>query len=387
MSLTVAYSFRNLLARRVTTTLTAAGMGMTVFVFAAMVMLAEGLEKTLVATGEPANAVILRTSAETDIQSSVERSQAAVVETFPELATDATGAPLAARELAVLITLRKITGSQANVPIRGIGKRSLELRPQVRLVSGRLPRPDTGEVMVGSKVAEGFENARLGQRLNFAQRSWRVVGVFDAGDTGFSSEIWADAEQLMQAFRRQAYSLVLVRLRDPAGGLASLQQRLNNDPRLTLMAMRETAYYEKQSQVMATFLRIMGVALSAIFSIGAVVGAAITMSAAVAGRTQEIGTLRALGFSRWTILRAFLMESALLGLLGGVLGLAMASGLAFIQVSTTNFQTFSELAFSFTLSGRTVGLALGFGVIMGLFGGILPAFRAATMNLMDALRS
>lgn len=387
MDLLLFYSLRNLLARRTTTLLTAAGMALVVFVFAAITMLAEGLRQTLVDTGVFDNAVVIRRSSETEMQSGVEREQAAIVETQPEIAAGRDGRPLVAKELVVLITLiKKASDSRANVIIRGIGPASLELRPQVRQTAGRLPHPGLAEIMVGQSVAQRFQGVGLGQPLRFANRDWTVVGIFDAGRTGFNSEIWGDHEQLMQAFRRPVYSSVLFKLRDPAQ-FPALKQRLESDPRLTLETWLEPAYYRKQSEAMATFLRILGLSLTVIFSLGAVVGAMITMYAAVANRTAEIGTLRALGFQRSTILLAFVLESLLLGLIGGIVGLAFASTLQWFTVSTMNFQTFSELAFSFTLTLDTVVSALLFALGMGFAGGILPAIQAARMNLVESLRA
>jgi ABC-type antimicrobial peptide transport system permease subunit len=240
--------------------------------------------------------------------------------------------------------------------------------------------------MVGEAVARGFSGAALGEGLEFAGRAWPIVGVFAAGNTGFASEVWGDVDQLMQAFRRSVYSSVLVRLRDP-GSLPDLKARLEADPRLTVEVWREPEYYRKQSEMLATFLRYLGLSLTVIFSIGAVVGAMITMYAAVANRTGEIGTLRALGFGRAAILGAFLVESVLLGLLGGVAGVGAASFLQWVSVSTTNFQTFSELAFRFRLTPELAARALAFGAGMGLAGGLLPALRAARLQLVEALRS
>ncbi len=386
MELLLFYSLRNLLARRLTTLLTAGGMGLVVFVFAAIIMLAEGLQQTLVDTGSYDNAVIIRRSAETEMQSTLYRAQAGIVESQPEVALGQDGRPLLAREVVVLIALPKRgSASRTNVVIRGIGPGSLALRPQIKLIAGRLPQPGSTEIMVGQSVAQRFQGVELGASLNFATRNWTIVGIFDAGKTGFSSEIWGDVDQLMQAFRRPVYSSILFRLRDP-GRFPDLKRRIETDPRLTLEAYLEPDYYRKQSEMMATFLRILGLSLTLIFSFGAVVGAMITMYAAVANRTTEIGTLRALGFQRSNILLAFLLESLFLGFLGGVLGLLCASVLQVISVSTTNFQTFSELAFSFVLTPRIVMQALAFALIMGLLGGILPAIRAARMNLVEALR-
>lgn len=390
MAIIFYYSLRNLLARRLTTFLTALGMALVVFVFAAIVMLGEGLRQTLVDTGSWDNAFVLRKGSETEVQSTMDRDQAAVIETWPEVAMGQDGGRLLAKELMVLMVLEKRGGGTANVPIRGMdsgpGRTSLALRPVVRVVAGRLPQPGTSEIMVGSSVVKGFAHAGLGGSLHFAQRQWHIVGVFDAGRTAFSSEVWGDADQLMQAFRRQVYSVVVFRMRDPAS-LGTIRARADVDPRLTVEVEREPDFYRKQSEMLATFLNILGLSLTAIFSIGAVVGAMITMYSAVATRTREIGTLRALGFGRGVILLAFLLESAILGTMGGLLGLAMASCLQSLDVSTTNFQTFSELAFSFQLTPGIAGQAMGFALGMGLLGGILPAIRAARLNLMTALRS
>jgi putative ABC transport system permease protein len=386
MNLLFFYSLRNLLTRRLTTILTALGMALVVFVFASIIMLAEGLQKTLVETGSNDNVVILRRSAETEVQSRIERHQASIVETLPEIAIGEDGQRLVAKELLVLITMqKKYSDGIANVVIRGIGKHSFSLRPQVKLMAGRMPRMGTSEIMVGESVAKRFKNAGLQRTLFFAMRSWNIVGIFDAGDTGFSSEIWGDADQLMQSFRRQAYSSVIFRLRD-SSLFQKFKNRISKDPQLTLGALREKDYYLKQSETMATFLRILGISLTLIFSIGAVVGAMITMYAAVANRTAEIGTLRAFGFQRSSILFAFLLESLILGFFGGCAGLFFASLLQFMTVSTMNFQTFSELAFSFAITPGIIIKSMSFSLFMGLAGGILPAFRASRMNIVDSLR-
>jgi putative ABC transport system permease protein len=386
MKLLLAYSLRNLLARRLTTVLTAGGMALVVFAFAAILMLAEGLRRALVDSGSYDNVVAIRKSANSEVQSTVSRLEAAIVETQPEIVAGPGGRPLAAREVVVLINLRKRNSqSTSNVTIRGTSEFSPILRPQVRMVAGRLPRPGLSEIMVGEGIARRFQNAGHNETLSFAKREWTVVGVFDAGNTGFNSEIWGDVDQLMQAFRRQACSSVIFRLQD-AEAFGAVKSRIDGDPRLSLEAKREIAYYQDQSEATATFLRILGTALTIIFSIGAVVGAMITMYAAVANRTAEIGTLRALGFRRSAILTAFLAESLLMGLIGGVSGLALAAFLQFFTVSTTNFQTFAELAFQYRLSGAIVAEGMGFAVVMGLAGGLLPAFRAARMNIVEALR-
>lgn len=247
-------------------------------------------------------------------------------------------------------------------------------------------RPGTSEIVAGRAIAGGFRGAALGDTLHFAQRDWTVVGVFDAGRTGFDSEIWGDAEQMLQAFRRTVFSALVFRLTD-SGRFDAVKSAIESDPRLTLEAKRETRFYADQSEAMSKFISYLGTTISAIFSIGAIIGAMITMYASVASRTAEIGTLRALGFSRGAVLAAFLGEALLLGLLGGVVGLVAASFMQVLSISTTNFQTFAELAFRFVLTPTIVVASLAFALVMGLVGGALPAARAARLKIVDALRA
>jgi len=362
-------------------------MALVVFVFTAILMLAEGLQKTLVETGSYNNVVVIRKGSSSEVQSGVDRKQASIVETQPEVATGVDSKPLVAKEMVVLITLPKRgTNNPSNVVIRGIGPGSTPLRPQVKLVEGRMPRPGSAEIAAGRAIAERFKGGGIDEILRFGMRDWRVVGIFDAGNTGFSSEIWGDADQLMQAFRRSVYSSVIFRLRDPSE-FDEVKKFLETDPRLTLEAERENRYYAKQSEIMAKFLRILGISLTLIFSLGAIIGAMITMYSAVATRTAEIGTLRALGFKGMSILAAFMVESLLLGLIGGCVGLFFASFLQLLTISTMNFQTFSELAFSFTLTYGTVWKGFAFALVMGFVGGVLPAVRASRMNIVDSLRA
>jgi len=387
MAIPVSYSLRNLWTRRLTTILTAGGMALVVFVFASVLMLAAGLRKTLIETGSYDNVVVIRKGSQSEMQSGIDRMQASIVETEPGIATGEGGNPFLAKELVVIINLPKRSSDKpSNITIRGIGEFSLVLRPQVKLVEGRMPRPGSTEVIAGESVAKRFRGAGLDEKIHFAMQDWTVVGIFDAGKTGYSSEIWGDVDQLMQAFRRPAYSSELFKLRDPSE-FQKIKERIEGDSRLTLEAKRETKYYADQSEMMAKFLRILGISLTIIFSLGAMIGAMITMYAAVANRTAEIGTLRALGFQRRNILLAFLIESMLLGLSGGLIGLLFASCLQFITISTVNWQTFSELAFSFSLTGEIIITSLIFSLVMGFVGGVLPAVRASRMNIVEALRA
>jgi len=382
----LAYVARNLWVRRVTTLLTALGMALVVFVFATVLMMGEGIRATLVATGQSDNVLVLRKGAGSEIYSAIARAQAATVESLPGIATNALGERLVSKEPVVLNTLpKRSNGKPSNVTVRGTSALGMELRPQVRIVEGRMFRPGTSEIVTGRAIANGFQGAALGETLRFAQREWLVVGVFDAGRTGFDSEIWGDAEQMMQAFRRNAYSTMVLRLADPAV-YPRIKEAIDTDPRLQLDAKPEIEFYAEQSQALVTFIRILGLSLSVIFSIGAVVGAMITMFAAVAQRTGEIGTLRALGFRRSAVLVAFLGESLLLALVGGAIGLAAASGMQKVDISTVNFQTFSELAFHFKLTPEIALRTLLFALAMGFVGGFIPAWRAARLKIVDCLR-
>ena len=383
----LSYIARNLWVRRVTTLLTASGMALVVFVFATVLMMGEGIRATLVATGQPDNVLLLRKGAGAEINSGIERAKAAMVESLDGIATNGEGRRLVSKEPVVLINLpKRSNGKPSNVTVRGTSALGMELRPQVRVIEGRMFRPGTSEIIAGRSVASGFRGAALGETLRFAQRDWVVVGVFDSDKTAFDSEIWGDAEQMMAAFRRPVYSTLVLRL-NQREALAALKAAIEADPRLQLDVKPETQFYAEQSEALATFIRILGLSLSVIFSIGAIVGAMITMFAAVAQRVGEIGTLRALGFRRGAVLVAFLAESLLLSLVGGVVGLAAASGMQAVDISTTNFQTFSEIAFQFRLTPAIAAQTLLFALAMGFIGGFIPAWRAARMKIVDGLRA
>jgi putative ABC transport system permease protein len=387
MKVPFSYIARNLWTRRLTTILTAGGLALVVFVFATVLMLDEGLRTTLVTTGEYNNVVVIRRSAETEVQSGVDRKQASVVASHPAIGLGPDGQPMLSKETVVLISLPKRGSDKpSNIVIRGVSERGSAMRPQVKLTEGRMFRPGASEVIAGASIARRFVGAGIGETLRFGQREWTVVGLFDAGNSGFDSEIWGDADQLMQAFRRSAYSSVIVRLAD-SNDFERFRKDIESDPRLTLEAKREQTFYADQSKALSNFISILGLALSIIFSIGAMIGATITMYASVANRVGEIGTLRALGFQRRSILAAFLTEAMLLALVGGAAGLFCASFMQFLSFSTTNFQSFSELAFGFKLSPAIVSKTLMFSLFMGFIGGFLPAVRAARLKIVDALRA
>tara|TARA_B100000686_G_scaffold311855_1_gene355894 strand:+ start:8796 stop:9887 length:1092 start_codon:yes stop_codon:yes gene_type:complete len=362
-------------------------MALVVFVFATVLMLEEGLKKTLVETGSPDNIVVTRRSAEAEIQSIISRNQAAIVESQPEVAYGNNNIRLTSKESVVLISLtRRGSDKPANVLIRGVGQSGILLRPQLKIISGRMFKPGLSEIIAGKSIADRYNGAGIGEKLYFGKREWTVVGIFDAGKTGFDSEIWGDVDQLMQAFRRPVYSSIILKLNDPAK-FQDIRTRIEGDPRLTLGVKKESVFYAEQSQVLSNFIRYLGVALSGFFSVGAIIGAMITMYASVANRIMEIGTLRALGFRRNNILSAFLTESLILGGIGGVVGLILASFMQFFTISTMNWQSFSELAFGFTLNSSIIIKSFAFALIMGLIGGFLPALKAAHLSIIESLRA
>jgi putative ABC transport system permease protein len=387
MKVPFSYIFRNLLARKLTTLLTAGGMALVVFVFAAVLMLDAGLKQTMVGTGSFDNVLFIRKGSETEIQSGVYRDQAALIESLAQVARGEDGRPMASKESLVLISLvKKGQDRGSNIVTRGLSPMGFVLRPQVKIVQGRMFRPGSSEIIIGKSIHDEFDGVDIGQTLRFAQREWVVVGVFDGGKSAFDSEVWGDVEQLMQAFRRVAFSSVIVKLAN-SDSFDAISAVVENDIRLSQQGKREQLFYEDQSRALSIFITVLGTVLSVIFSLGAMIGAAITMYSSVAMRTAEIGTLRALGFRQPSILVAFLTESLLLGFVGGAAGLFFASFLQVITVSTLNFQSFSQLAFGFFLTPTIIIQTLLFSLFMGFIGGFLPAVKAARMKIVDSLRA
>ncbi len=387
MKIPIIYNWRNLLARKLTTTLTVLGIGLVVFVFAAVLMLANGFKKTLVGTGEPNNVIFVRKGANAELVSIVPRSQYNIVRTQPEAAQLDDGKAIVAPELVVINNLRKRSDNEpTNIVVRGVSPESIPLRPKFKLIKGRLWRPGTSEIIAGKGVAEKFKGCGLDESVNMGMREWKVVGIFEAGGSAFESELWGDVEQFIDAFRRPVFSSVTMRMKDPSQ-FDAMKARIESDPQFTLDVKREIAFYEEQSQYLGTFIQMLGLTITIIFSFGAMTGAVITMYSAVANRATEIGTLRALGFRRRNILASFLIECVLLSLLGGLLGLVFATTLQFVNISTTNWTSFSEVVFGFNVSPAIVVGSLLFAVVMGIVGGFAPAVRAARMKVVEALRA
>jgi ABC-type antimicrobial peptide transport system permease subunit len=387
MKIPFKYTIKNFTSRKLTTFITIFGVALVVFVFAAVLMMAYGIQKTLIATGLPDNVLITRKAANGEISSIVDGEAQDVIRTLPHIAVDKEGKQIISKEPVVIINLKKISGGVSNVTVRGVSDVILELRPQVKIVEGRMFNFGLRELIVGSAVTGRFIGAKLGDEVKFAGDNWTIVGVFDSDGSGFDSEMWGDSQALLNAFNRgNTVSSVTLKL-DNLNNFKDFRKNFEFDRRLQQYEAKiEQQYFEEQSELMANFIRILGIFITVIFSFGATIGAMITMYAAVANRTVEVGTLRALGFKRRSILVVFLIESFVIAITGGVIGIFLASFLQFFNISTLNFGSFAELSFSFSISSSIIISSLIFAVLMGIIGGFLPSVRAARLNIVNALR-
>lgn len=387
MKVPFKYIIRNLKTRKLTTGITVTGITLVVFVFAAVLMMAYGIQKTLKSTGSPDNVIIVRKAANGEISSSVEGENMDIIKTLPHIAKTKDGNQIISGEPVVVINLPIKTGGLSNIMVRGVSPSINLLRPQMKIISGRTFRFGSRELIVGESINKKFANTNIGDIVEFAGDKWTVVGIFAADGSGFDSEIWGDALQLLAAFNREnVVSSVTLKL-DRQENFNSFKKAFTSDRRLSQHEVKgEQQFFEEQSEAMAMFIRILGIFITVIFSFGATIGAMITMYAAVANRTVEIGTMRALGFRRRSILSAFLVESLSIALIGGILGIFLASFLQFFQISTINFGSWSELTFSFALSPDIIISSLIFAVAMGFLGGFIPSVRAAKLNIVNAMR-
>jgi ABC-type antimicrobial peptide transport system permease subunit len=388
MKIPFKYTIKNFTSRKLTTFITIFGVALVVFVFTAVLMMAYGIQKTLIATGQPDNVIITRKAANGEISSLVDGETQDVIRTLPHIAVDKNGKQIISKEPVVIINLEKFGGGMSNVTVRGVSDVVLELRPQVKIIEGQMFNFGLRELIVGSGVTGRFKGAAIGDEVKFAGDSWKIVGIFDSEGSGFDSEMWGDSGQLLNAFNRgNTISSMTLKL-DDEKNFNDFKKQFEFDKRLQQFEPKiEQKYFEEQSEFMAAFIRIIGIIITIIFSVGATIGAMITMYAAVANRTVEVGTLRAIGFKRRSILVVFLIESLVIAITGGVIGIFLASFLQFFNISTLNFQSFSELAFSFSLSPSIIITSLIFAILMGIIGGFLPSVRASRLKIVNALRS
>jgi ABC-type antimicrobial peptide transport system permease subunit len=383
----IAYNVRSVVQRPVSTAFTALGIGLVVAVFIGMLALANGFRSALARTGSATNAMILRKGADSELASGLGRDVASMIAADPHVATGADGRALVSPEVYVLVPLAKSfdTTQIANVVARGISDQAWDVRNNVKITAGQRPTSGRAEVCVGSRLTQRFPHTAVGQTLRFAGRDWTVSCNFTAAGSAFESEIWGENEQFMPVFRGEVFQSITFRLKDP-GAFAEAQTSIQADKRLTVDVHRESDFYAQQSQLLSNILSFLAVMITSIMAVGAVFGAINTMYAAIASRAPEIGVLLTLGFRPWSVLVSFLAESAFIAVIGGVLGCLFALPLNGIVTSTTNWSSFSEVAFSFRVTPALLLVGLVFAVAMGVVGGFFPALRAARLQVIQALR-
>ena len=388
MAIPVTYNVRSLMQRPVSTLATATGIGFVVAILIGALALASGFHAALVGTGSPRNVIVLRTGADSELSSGLSRDAVNILRAQPEVATDAQGRPLVSGELFVVVAKPRLGfHGSSNVPVRGIDPSGFALRSQVKVVHGRMFTPATDEVIVGRRIARRFAGCELGDKIRFGQRDFTVVGHFDAAGSAFESEIWGDFTVLGPATGREnVYQSLTFTMRDTAQ-FRALRERLEKDPRLGVQVRTERGWYAEQSRLLTGVIRVAGVFITLIMAVGAIFGAVNTMYAAVGSRTREIATLYVLGFSPFAVWLSFLIESVLLSLLGGVIGCVLALPINGITSSTTNWSSFSEVAFAFRVTPAALLAGMVFAAAMGVVGGFLPALRAARQTIASSLRA
>ena len=386
MALPIKYSFRNALVRWRSTVATVLGIGLVVFVFVLLQSLAAGIEKSSGNTGDKRNVMIVRKGSTAESASLISRENLQQIRYFEEIARNEQGEAVISADVLVLANLpRRNNGGEANVLLRGVTARGVELRPQVTLTAGRWFTPGKREIVVSAKLAKRFANFDVGQSFRTGNATFIVVGWLDGGGSAFDSECWLDADECRSVFERDMYSSFLVRVPDAVAG-SNLVARIEADRRFKLKAESEVEYYRKQTMTAAP-IKWLGGFLAVMMSVGAVFAAMNTMYAAVGARTREIGTLRVLGFRRRSVVLALLLEGGMLALIGGLLGCALAFYWNGYTTATMGFETFSEIVFQFTVTPGLVVKGLVFAVIVGIIGTLLPAIRAARLPVIDALKS
>ncbi len=388
MKIPLSYNARSLIQRPVSTAFTALGIALVVAVFIGMLALANGFRSALIRTGSSQNVLVLRRGADSEMSSSMDRQSVSMLTSSPHVAIGSDGRPMVSPEAYVVIPLQRKgyqTEALANVVVRGVSPAAWSVRSNIRLAAGRRPEPGRAEICVGEKLAGRFDHTGVGETLRFAGRDWAVVCRFTAGGSAFESEIWGENEQILPVFRGDAFQSVTFRLKDPAA-FEEAKRTLEADKRLTVDVHREADFYTQQSQLLGRILEILAIMITGIMAVGAIFGAINTMYAAVAARRPEIAVLLTLGFHPRSVLASFLAESALIAAAGGLVGMLLALPINGLVTSTTNWASFSEIAFSFRVTPGLLLAGMVFAVAMGLIGGFFPARQAARMAVVQALR-
>jgi putative ABC transport system permease protein len=388
MKIPLIYNVRSVSQRPVSTLFTAVGIGLVVAVFVGMLALANGFIAALVKTGSPDNVLLLRRGADSELSSSIPRDAISIIASSPHIATGADGKPLFSPETYIVINIPRLGGGEfdvANVVARGVSDKAFEVRRSIKIIEGRRFASGQSELCVGSKLKGRFNNVNVGDVLRFSNRSWTIVCRFSADGSSFESEIWGENEQFQSVFRGGAFQDIAFRLKDP-GAFEDVKRAFLAEQRIQIDAHRESEFYATQSETLGKVLRFLAIMITSIMSVGAVFGAVNTMYAAVSSRTPEIAVLLTLGFHPRSVLASFLAESAVIAFVGGVIGCLLALPINGVVTSTTNFASFSEIAFAFRVTPLLLLEGLVFSVVMGVVGGFFPAWRASKMPVIQALR-
>lgn len=384
----ISYNFRSIRARWTSTIVAILGIAGTVGVFVAMLSLARGFKATLVASGSPGNALVMRAGSSSEMMGGITLESIKVLQDAPGIARDAAGTPILTQDVVGVIPVPLIsTGTDANVQVRGVSPNALEVRKFVKIVQGRMFQPGLNELVVGKNASKTYQGLTVGNKIDFAGGHWQVVGIFDAGGSAFDSEVWSDSQIFNQVLKRPAniFQSATVHLASPAT-FQEFKDAVTKDPRMNVDVWREIDYYAKQSTTMTRLITVLGGLVAAIMAIGAIFGALNTMYSAVAERGREIATMRAVGFSTWNVILSFLFEALLISFLGGIIGCLAVLPLNGLTTSTMNFQTFSNVAFAFKITFDLLLMGVLFALVMGVLGGLLPAIRAAIQPVSVALR-
>ena len=387
MAIPLVYNVNSVRERWTSSVVAVLGIGGTVAVFVAMLAMARGFQATLVSSGSPSNAIVRRAGATSEMDSTVPVEDVRILEVAKGVARSGSNALVSPEVVVVASFPLKSTGTDANVQVRGLSPRVLEVRPSVKITLGRVFQPGLPELVIGRNVTRTYAGFEFGKSVRFGGETWTVVGTFDAGGSAFDSEVWCDAEVLKRVYQRPlgAFQSATVRLESPEA-FGPFKASLAGDPRLSVQVDREIEYYEKESRMLTQLITVLGSLVAAVMGLGAVFGALNTMYSAVAERTREIATMRALGFGATSVVVSFVFESLVIALVGGLVGCVVVLPVNGLTTGTLNWQTFSHLAFAFRITPVLLGLGVAFALVMGVVGGLPPAVRAARLPIAAALR-